>query len=1250
MKSFIQVIKNAAYRHGYLLLIAAWLYTISFVFTNYWSYSSSPQKVKNSLENYITTQEQSFQSVISDSLYLHAIVNSHHGFNNKYLQSLPYGLFAYRVNNDLDTEQLYWNTSQMAVDTSDLNQRNGNYVVKYQNGLFELLKRTVTIKNNRYIIAGLIPLHWQYFIQNKYLRPQFAAFNAIGKLYQLSDDPNALDVKNSNGVTLFHIKLISNAHAEQPDAVSLTLRCITILLLLFFLNAIAKELYLHLSFYTGFLFLAVTLLLFRLFVYYSPFPFYLSTIDLFTPPPGDRVIFNISLGDLLLNLILLFQLLSFIFFFRTSPSSIKPKQMRVMAVMLLALQALLTILFCDVVESLIYNSGISFDVNNFFSLSGNTIAGLIILAVFIICYYYFSWLVVLPSFQAGFPLFQRIVVTVGAGLLILSFSIQSSTFPQKIAAIIWLAVLLIIQEYRQVDKRISLIKSSFFLIWIMFFSFSVSALFVVQKKDYELEQRKNLAVTLAEHTDPYSENVLKEAISGFKDSFFKTNYIRLYNENENRTIKDSLVSANFSGYLSKYDTHIYTFGSSDQPLYNEDNTSYFTFSRFPDKVSVKQKSTTTAGLYFIENKEADFSYIYLKDIWTDSGLLGHIVITARLKPFKREAIYPELFRQQNAVDDAFAGASYAIYESRHLQDYSNDHSFTDTLRPSQVPILQFEQRKEGDENELWYKSGNDKVIILVSSNTAFSEFLTLFAALFTIVVMLIMLFEIGSFILHARFEKKDFTKAVSLNIRSQVQTTIIGICLLSFIVIGVVSINFFINQYNKATEAKLAKSVQVLVNEVQEAMQGDIVLDGFDTIGSNSNIDKRILDIANLNNTDVNLYDINGDLQITTQPYIYNKLILTNKMQPDAFYHLRQLHNILFTQKEYIKHFSFVSVYKPVKNDDGEVIAYLNIPYLNSQSEVNGEISNLLVTLIFTNAVIFVLASTIALFLTHRITSSLELIGSKLKALHLGGKNEQISWHRKDEISVLVNEYNKMVRELEVSAQALARSERAGAWQEMARQVAHEIKNPLTPMKLSIQYLQRAINNNAANVKELSQRVAETLVEQIDQLAKIAGDFSQFSNINHVSPVHFNLSEMLASLITLHAADSRVHIRYSPSAQPCYVYADKTQINRLFTNLIKNAEEASDGEVAEIKIKLHSVNKSVVITIADKGTGIPLDKQSHIFEPNFTTKSSGTGLGLAICKGIVEKAHGKIWFTTKEGAGTTFYVELPLSSNTLIAV
>jgi nitrogen fixation/metabolism regulation signal transduction histidine kinase len=237
-----------------------------------------------------------------------------------------------------------------------------------------------------------------------------------------------------------------------------------------------------------------------------------------------------------------------------------------------------------------------------------------------------------------------------------------------------------------------------------------------------------------------------------------------------------------------------------------------------------------------------------------------------------------------------------------------------------------------------------------------------------------------------------------------------------------------------------------------------------------------------------------------------------------------------------------------------------------------------------------------------------------------------------------------MVQKLEQSAVALARSEREGAWREMARQVAHEIKNPLTPMKLSIQYLLRAINADAANSKELSKKVVTTLVEQIDQLAKIAGDFSQFANINNVQLETFDVAEVLTSVIALYGHGEGVTIHYQPSIASL-VRADKMQLNRLFTNLIKNAIEAVD-ETHEVVIHIQQqhTDNAVIISIADNGKGIPQDMQGRIFTPNFTTKTSGTGLGLAICKGIVESINGTIQFSTEANVGTTFTVMLPLAN------
>ena len=410
-------------------------------------------------------------------------------------------------------------------------------------------------------------------------------------------------------------------------------------------------------------------------------------------------------------------------------------------------------------------------------------------------------------------------------------------------------------------------------------------------------------------------------------------------------------------------------------------------------------------------------------------------------------------------------------------------------------------------------------------------------------------------------------------------------------------------------------------------------------------LQKMIEEVAQVHSTDINVYDLNGNLQVSSNLFVYYKGILSKKMHPNAYYNLHQLNSIQYTNNEQVGGVAYVSIYRPLRDASGNAYAYLNIPSFTTQDELKEEISNFLVTIITLNAFIFLIAGTIALFLTNRITSSFLLISKKMQEVNLGKTNEEIQWKRNDEIGGLVKEYNKMVRKLEDSAAALAKSEREGAWREMARQVAHEIKNPLTPMKLSIQYLQKAIDNNSVNVKELASSVAKTLVEQIDHLSKIASDFSQFANIGNPKKEVFDMHEMLYSLTSLYETTENLLFKWVPVHQKIMVFADKTQLNRLFTNLLQNALEACDEEgkrVISVSEEIREGGESIIVKVTDNGEGIPLEMQSKIFIPNFTTKSSGTGLGLAMSKTIVEQAKGTIWFETVEGAGTTFYVELPI--------
>jgi nitrogen fixation/metabolism regulation signal transduction histidine kinase len=376
--------------------------------------------------------------------------------------------------------------------------------------------------------------------------------------------------------------------------------------------------------------------------------------------------------------------------------------------------------------------------------------------------------------------------------------------------------------------------------------------------------------------------------------------------------------------------------------------------------------------------------------------------------------------------------------------------------------------------------------------------------------------------------------------------------------------------------------------------------------------------------------------------------MLSDLMNPLAFYYMNRLNSIEFFNQEKLGGISYQSIYCPLRLATGTSSAYINIPSFNTEDELNDEISRFLITIINLNVFIFLIAGTIAVFLTNRITTSFSLISEKMRQVNLSKTNEEIEWNKNDEIGGLIREYNKMVAKLVESASALAKSEREGAWREMARQVAHEIKNPLTPMKLSIQYLQKANNGEAPNMKELTANVAKTLVEQIDHLSKIASDFSQFAHIGNPHNEVIDLHEMLHSLTSLYQTMEKVDLNWYPAPGKILIFADKTQINRLFTNLLQNATEAChDKDVCMIRISEQLKDDQVLIRISDNGEGIPEQMQSKIFIPNFTTKSSGTGLGLAMSKTIVEQAKGQIWFETEEEEGTTFFVELPIYDETL---
>lgn len=332
-------------------------------------------------------------------------------------------------------------------------------------------------------------------------------------------------------------------------------------------------------------------------------------------------------------------------------------------------------------------------------------------------------------------------------------------------------------------------------------------------------------------------------------------------------------------------------------------------------------------------------------------------------------------------------------------------------------------------------------------------------------------------------------------------------------------------------------------------------------------------------------------------------------------------------------------------------IGFVAVPYFMAGEEMSNEVSSFLTRLIVIYIIVLFLALLVSLYIAREVTRPLSQVITKMKSFRLGGKDQKITYEHNDELGDLVRHYNSMVDFLEQSSRKLALSEREGAWRTMARQIAHEINNPLTPMKLSIQYLQSCWTQEAKSLEEKGalnptydeyfRESTQMLVEQIDQLSRIAGSFSTFAKMPEVHVDEVDVAEKLSQVIALFEHnDQNIPVRYVGPDQGVVAYADQKQIGQVFTNILKNALQAiGEREGGDVIVLLKDMDEYVEISFSDNGPGIPEEVQEKIFMPNFTTKSTGTGLGLAISKNIVEGCEGKICFETSK-KGTIFFVHL----------
>ncbi|VXC08435.1 Two-component sensor histidine kinase [Flavobacterium sp. 9AF] len=405
---------------------------------------------------------------------------------------------------------------------------------------------------------------------------------------------------------------------------------------------------------------------------------------------------------------------------------------------------------------------------------------------------------------------------------------------------------------------------------------------------------------------------------------------------------------------------------------------------------------------------------------------------------------------------------------------------------------------------------------------------------------------------------------------------------------------------------------------------------------------EKIHEIADIHSLEINFFDLEGNLIISSKP-VFKMDSIRPEINNSTLKILQGTIDKRYVEFTKIDGLPYRSSYSYIKDNKFKPLAILNLPYEEDTEFYDNEIKNFLIRFSQVYFVMLLISIFLSYFLSSYITKSLKIISDKIQETNFNQQNQKIDLDEgSKEINLLIESYNNMVDKLEDSATKLAQSEREQAWREMAKQVAHEIKNPLTPMRLTVQSYQRRFDTNDPKAKEKLDDFAKTLIQQIDTMSAVASAFSNFASMPAQQNETLNVVNVVQLALDIFNED---FIHFTFSSDVIIASLDRTQLIRVITNLVKNAIQAipEEQENKAIFVKVYQDEENVIISVKDNGKGITEQNKARVFEPKFTTKSSGMGLGLAIIKNIIENYNGSITFDSEDGKGTEFLVTFPVT-------
>ncbi len=951
---------------------------------------------------------------------------------------------------------------------------------------------------------------------------------------------------------------------------------------------------------------------------------------IFDPSTFASSAYNASLGNLFFNTLSVFILCVYLFrHFHQSQSykwvvTQKRNHGHVVSILFMVLTFFGVLFPFLYFETLFHNSTIDFDWTRSLAFDRIRVMAYLSIAISILCSFLFTHLTISVALQDGrIRTGRKLVNLILATLLFLLYAWLLGRQYAITTMCTWLLmVVLLFTGWHKHLSRVSYL-TFVYLLMVAFVQAGQGAFSVkrfVEEREGEAMQR--FAATFLVGRDVLGEYLLSEAAQGIADDPFIQ--ARLGNPFfGTSSVRQKVRLVYLSSYFDRYETQVHLFSVAGSPL---DGQPVGTLESYVARYRAQQDSSRSQGIYLIDSSGADLGrgYVMITPIFRAGRLVGFVAVQLVIKKWITRSVYPQLLIDNRFVNDFRpSDYSFAVFQRDSLESSSGSFNYEQV-----IPVQAQEWQQQGFRHVV-VSGENDRRVIVTTEAYRPVRVAANFSFWMLVGVALVLIWLLAISLLNYRH-------AWRLNYAARIQLYVYATFIIPLLAVTITTLTWTSRSASEQLNSEYRNKVQVLAEQVAPALvqyrSGTTDLTDFENY---------FTEVVKLTGVDASLYGSSGRLLATNQPLLFDNQILSRWINPRALDRIKN--ETGFILDEHLGKLAYNNAYALIRSpQSGERLGVLSIPFFDSASSLEKERINILSNILIVFVAVLVLFTFLSFAATRWLTFPLRMITRTLSRTTLKDENRLIEWQANDEIGLMAAEYNKMVLNLEKSKIELARSQKESAWREMAQQVAHEIKNPLTPMKLTLQQLEMSLRQNEVE-KERTRKSLTTLLEQVEILNDIATSFSSFAKMPAPTLHRLDLEELLQRVVRLYQHQGDVH--FAGTGKPVFVQGDDPLLSRIFSNLILNGlQSGEEGRAVAVKVTLRMEGGQAVVRVIDNGNGIDEAMKEKVFMPHFTTKKSGSGLGLAIAKQGVEQSGGSITFDTKPGSGTTFLVRFPLSS------